>query len=38
MSEDGMKKIFKPYMQADKDTFKKFGGTGLGLCICSEIV
>ena len=38
ISEEGLKKLFKPYMQADKNIQKNYGGTGLGLCICSELV
>lgn len=37
ISEEGLKRLFKPYQQADKSIAKNFGGTGLGLCICSEL-
>ena len=38
MSEESVKKLFQPYVQADKSISKKFGGTGLGLCICKELI
>lgn len=38
ISEEGIKKLFKPFNQADKSIAKNFGGTGLGLCICHELV
>lgn len=33
MSEDGLKKLFQAFSQAEEDTSQKFGGTGLGLAL-----
>jgi len=38
ISEDGLKKIFKPFSQADNSTTRKFGGTGLGLTISKNLI
>jgi signal transduction histidine kinase/ActR/RegA family two-component response regulator len=38
ISSEQQKKIFKPYIQADKSTTHRFGGTGLGLSICQNLV
>jgi len=33
-----LKRLFKPFAQEDKTISKKYGGTGLGLCICHDLV
>jgi PAS domain S-box-containing protein len=38
ISEDKIKKLFADFTQADKTIARKFGGTGLGLVICSRLV
>ena len=38
MSEDQQAKLFQAYAQAEASTARKFGGTGLGLMICRQLV
>ncbi|WP_017446434.1 hybrid sensor histidine kinase/response regulator [Gayadomonas joobiniege] len=38
MSPQQLSRIFNPFQQAETDTHKKFGGTGLGLPICKNLV
>jgi signal transduction histidine kinase/CheY-like chemotaxis protein len=37
MSERELARLFKPFVQADVSTTRKFGGTGLGLYICKQL-
>ncbi|MGD8568095.1 MAG: ATP-binding protein [Gammaproteobacteria bacterium] len=37
MTEEEMKRLFKPFSQADTSTTRKYGGTGLGLCISRQL-
>ncbi|MCG8317463.1 MAG: response regulator [Pseudomonadales bacterium] len=33
-----LKRIFEPFEQADSTTTRKYGGTGLGLAVCKQLV
>lgn len=38
MSAEQIQKLFKAFTQADSSTTRKYGGTGLGLTICKQLV
>ncbi len=35
---DRLQALFEPFVQADNSTSRKYGGTGLGLTICKQII
>jgi signal transduction histidine kinase len=38
MSKESLHRIFSPFSQADADTTRLYGGTGLGLTLCRQLV
>ena len=38
MTPNTIGKLFRPFMQADSSTTRKYGGTGLGLALCRKYV
>jgi CheY-like chemotaxis protein len=38
ISEEALKRLFKPFSQADNSTARIHGGTGLGLVICQQLI
>lgn len=38
ISQENQEKLFKPFSQVDPSINRKYGGTGLGLTICSQLI
>ncbi|MBF0397082.1 MAG: response regulator [Desulfobacterales bacterium] len=38
MKPDSLAQLFKPFSQLDASTTRKYGGTGLGLCITKQLI
>ena len=38
IAPEDLPKLFKPFSQTDTSTTRKYEGTGLGLCICKQLV
>jgi signal transduction histidine kinase/CheY-like chemotaxis protein/HPt (histidine-containing phosphotransfer) domain-containing protein len=38
MTQEELERLFKPFSQVDTSTTRRYGGSGLGLCICRELV
>ncbi|WP_455209324.1 ATP-binding protein [Kaarinaea lacus] len=38
MTQEELERLFKPFSQVDTSTTRQYGGSGLGLCICKELV
>ncbi|MGO1500535.1 MAG: ATP-binding protein [Marinobacter sp.] len=38
ISKEGLRRIFSPFSQADTQTSRLYGGTGLGLTLCRQLI